>query len=133
MGATVADERLDAEWLRGWCEQAGAALAKLVESFQVRFGFEPGSNAIVHASEACHRATDMLVELTPIPSDLTTMYWVIDEVSLPDVANCYFVHPASLVADHFREYGAIQIDGGGHLFALASSGQMSKGAPVQSR
>ncbi|MCX4404449.1 MULTISPECIES: hypothetical protein [unclassified Streptomyces] len=41
------------------------------------------------------------MELTPIPSDLTTMYWVIDEVSLPDVENGYFVHPALLVADHF--------------------------------
>jgi hypothetical protein len=131
----VTDDRLDAEWLRGWCEQADAALAKLMASFQARFGFEPGSNEVVLASEESHQATDALVELTPIPSDLTTMYWVIDEISLPDVENGYFVHPASLVADHFREYGAVQIDGeepalvfasdgGGHLFALAGSGRI---------
>ncbi|MFD8424482.1 hypothetical protein [Streptomyces sp. NPDC059466] len=131
----MADERLDAEWLRGWCEQADAALAKLMASFHARFGFEPGSNVVVLASEESRQATDALVELTPIPSDLTTMYWVIDEVSLPDVENGYFVHPASLVADHFREYGAVQIegeepalvfasDGGGHLFALAGSGRI---------
>lgn len=136
---TVADERLDAEWLRGWCEQADAVLAKLMESFQARFGFEPGSNVVVHASEASHQATDALVELTPIPSDLTTMYWVIDEVSLPDVENGYFIHPASLVADQFREYGAVQIDGeepalifasdgAGHLFALAGSGRVWRSA-----
>lgn len=100
-GLTVTDDRLDAEWLRGWCEHVDTAL----------------------------------VELTPIPSDLTTMYWVIDEVSLPDVENSYFVHPATLVADHFREYGAVQIDGeepalvfasdgGGHVFALAGSGRI---------
>ncbi|MGW3248275.1 hypothetical protein [Streptomyces sp. NPDC001070] len=46
-----------------------------------------------------------------------------------------FVHPASLVADHFRNLGAVQIDreepgvvfasdGGGHLFALAGSGRV---------
>ncbi len=127
--------RLDAEWLRGWCEQADAELATLMQSFQPRHGFEPGSNLVALATEKSHRATDALVELTPIPSDLTTMYWVIDEVSLPDVENGYFVHPASLVADHFREYGAVQIDGeepalvfasdgGGHLFALAGSGQV---------
>ena len=134
-GLTVTDDRLDAEWLRGWCEQADSALAKLMASFQARFGFEPGSNKVVLASEESHQATDALVELTPIPSDLTTMYWVIDEISLPDVENGYFVHPASLVADHFREYGAVQIDGeepalvfasdgGGHLFALAGSGRI---------
>ncbi|GAA2774079.1 hypothetical protein [Kitasatospora cinereorecta] len=131
----MVDERLDAEWLHDWCEQAAAALAKLMQSFQGRHGFEPGTNAVVLASEASHQATEALVELTPIPSDLTTMYWVIDEVSLPDVENGYFVHPASLVAEHFHEYGAIQIDGeepemvfasdgGGHLFALAGSGRV---------
>ncbi|MFS0695451.1 hypothetical protein [Streptomyces nitrosporeus] len=106
----MTDERLDAEWLRGWCEQAEAALAKLMESFQARHGFEPGSNVIVHASEASHQATDALAELTPIPSDLTRMYWVIAGVSLPDVEHGCFVHPASLVAECSREYGAVQID-----------------------
>lgn len=131
----MADERLDAGWLRGWCGQTNAALAKLMQSFQARYSFEPGSNAVVLATEESHQATDALVELTPIPSDLTTMYWVIGEVSLPDVENGYFVDPASLVADHFREYGAVRIDGeepalvfasdgGGHLFALAGSGRV---------
>jgi hypothetical protein len=135
MGATVVDERLDAEWLRGWCEQADAALAELMRSFRTRRGFEPGSNVVVPATEESHEATDALVELTPIASDLTTMYWVMDEVSLPDVGNGSFVHPASTVADHFREYGAVQIggeesalvfagDGGGHLLALAGSGRV---------
>ncbi|SEL33102.1 hypothetical protein SAMN05414137_107307 [Streptacidiphilus jiangxiensis] len=65
------------------------------------------------------------------------MYWVISEVSFPDLENGCFVHPASLVADHFREYGAVQIDGeepavvfasdgGGHLFALGDSGRVWK-------
>ena len=131
----MADERLDAEWVRVWCEQAGAALTKLMQSFQARHGFPPGRNAVVLATEESHKATDMLVELTPIPSDLTTMYWVIDGVSLPDVDNGCFIHPPSTVASHFREYGAIQIDGeepalvfasdgGGHLFALAGSGRV---------
>ncbi|MEU4080628.1 hypothetical protein [Streptomyces venezuelae] len=135
----MTDDRLDAEWLRGWCEQVDTALAKLMASFQAQSGFEPGGNAVVLASEESHRATDALVELTPIPSDLTTMYWVIDEISLPDVENGSFVHPASLVADHFREYGAVQIDGeepalvfasdgGGHLFALAGSGRIWRSA-----
>ncbi|MGW7410199.1 hypothetical protein ACWGI9_42115 [Streptomyces sp. NPDC054833] len=131
----MADQRLDAEWVRVWCEQAGAALIKLMQSFQVRHGFPPGRNVVALATEESHQATDALVELTPIPSDLTTMYWVIDEVSLPDVEIGYFIHPSSTVASHFREYGSIQIDGeepalvfasdgGGHLFALAGSGRV---------
>ncbi|CAL9614527.1 hypothetical protein SUDANB37_05736 [Streptomyces sp. enrichment culture] len=75
------------------------------------------------------------MDLTPIPSDLTTLYWVVCEISLPDVGHGYFVHPASTVAEHFREYGPVQIDdepfaivfasdGGGHLFAVAGSGRV---------
>ncbi|MFB7368953.1 hypothetical protein ACFC0D_03815 [Streptomyces sp. NPDC056222] len=131
----MADERLDAEWVRGWCERADAALTELVQSFQARRGFPPGGNVVARATDESHRATDALVELTPIPSDLTTMYWVLCEVCLPDVDGGYFVHPASEVAHHFREYGAIRIDGeepalvfaregGGHLFALAGSGRV---------
>ncbi len=111
------------------------AVAELLESFEARHGFPPGGNVITRATDESHKATDALVELTPIPSDLTTMYWVIGEVSLPDVDSGYFVHAASTVARHFREYGAIHIDGeepaivfasdgGGHLFALAGSGRV---------
>lgn len=131
----MSDERLGAEWVRSWCEQADAALAELLQSFQVRHGFEPGRNVVALSTEESHKTTDALVELTPVPSDLTTMYWVIDEVSLPDVDSGYFIHPASTVAGHFREYGDIQIDGeepaivfasdgGGHLFALSGSGRV---------
>jgi hypothetical protein len=131
----VADDRLEAECVRGWREQGDAALTELVESFQVRHGFPPGRNVVAMATRESHKATGALVELTPIPSDLTTMYWVIDEVSLSDVDSGYFVHPASTVESHFREYGVIQIDGeepalvfasdgGGHLFALAGSGRV---------
>ncbi|MFF4041338.1 hypothetical protein [Streptomyces sp. NPDC001816] len=135
----MADERLEAEWVRGWCEQADAAVTELMRSFEARHGFPPGRNVVGLATPASHKATGALVELTPIPSDLTTMYWVIDEVSLPDVDSGCFVHPASTVARHFREYGAIEIegeepalvfasDGGGHLFALAGSGRVWRSA-----
>ncbi|WP_240999689.1 hypothetical protein [Streptomyces sp. Tu 4128] len=131
----MADERLRAEWIRCWYEQTDAALTEMVQSFQSRHGFPPDRNEIARATDESHRATDVLVELTPIPSDLTTMYWEIAEISLPDVDSGYFVHPASMVASHFREYGAVHIDGdepavvfasdgGGHLFAVAGSGRV---------
>ncbi|MFG2819233.1 hypothetical protein ACGFX4_07365 [Kitasatospora sp. NPDC048365] len=129
------DERLDGDWLRGWCERTAAAVAGLTESFEVRHGFPPGDNVIAPATDESHRATGALVALTPIPADLATVYRVIDEVSLPDVANGCFVHPASLVAEHVRAYGPVAIpdegpatvfasDGGGRLFAVTGSGRV---------
>ncbi|MFJ7587569.1 hypothetical protein ACIQZO_09265 [Streptomyces sp. NPDC097617] len=128
-------ERLDPQWLRRWCEQTSAELGALTSSFRTTHGFPPGDNAVVLATDESHRGTDALVDLTPIPSDLTTLYWVVGDVSLPDVEHGYFVHRASTVAEHSREYGSVQVDdeppalvfasdGGGHLFAVAGSGQV---------
>ncbi|MFD0427072.1 hypothetical protein ACFQ60_00075 [Streptomyces zhihengii] len=89
------------------------------------------------ATDDSRQATDALVDLTPIPSDLTTLYWVISEASLPDVDNEYFIHSPATVAEHFREYGPAPIDGesialvfasdgGGHLFAIGDSGRVWK-------
>ncbi|MFF2631173.1 hypothetical protein ACFVUN_36085 [Kitasatospora griseola] len=91
------------------------------------------------ATDDSHRATSALVDLTPIPSDLTTLYWVISEASLPDVDSGYFIHSPATVAEHFREYGPAPIDGewialvfasdgGGRLFAIGDSGQIWKSA-----
>ncbi|MFF2779516.1 hypothetical protein ACFVU3_32040 [Streptomyces sp. NPDC058052] len=128
-------ERLDAEWLRSWWERTDAALAELTRTFLPAHGFPPGRNAVTLATDDSHGATGALVDLTPIPSDLTTLYWVIGEASLPDVGSGYFIHPPSLVAEHFQTYGPAPIagetdapvfasDGGGHLFALGDSGRV---------
>lgn len=130
-------ERLDAEWVRSWWEQADAAVTKLMQSFLPTHGFPPGHNAVMLATDESHAATSALVDLTPIPSDLTTLYWVISEVSLPDVGSGYFIHSPVTVAEHFREYGPAPIDGewiapvfasdgGGHLFAIGGGGQVWK-------
>ena len=131
----MSGERLDAKWVRGWCEQTSSALGVLMPSFLETHGFAPGENAITLATDESHDATDALVELTLIPSDLTTLYWVICEASLPDVGNGYFIHSASTVAEHLRENGSVQIedewpapvfasDGGGHLFVVTGSGRV---------
>ncbi|OSC75765.1 hypothetical protein B5180_05745 [Streptomyces sp. BF-3] len=131
----VAVERLDSEWVDGWCRRASSILEPLMSSFQETHGFPPGENAVALATEESHKATDALVDLTPISSDLTTLYWVISEVSLPDIDHGYFIHSPATVAEHFREYGAVDVDdespgivfasdGGGLLFAVATSGRV---------
>ncbi|MET9609351.1 hypothetical protein ABZZ17_30530 [Streptomyces sp. NPDC006512] len=133
----MAGERLDAEWVRSWWEQADAALTELMRSFLPAHGFPPGQNSVTLATDDSHRATDALVDLTPIPSDLTTLYWVISEASLPDVDSGYFVHSPAKTAEDFRAYGPAPIagewialvfagDGGGHLFAIGDSGRVWK-------
>jgi len=130
-------ERLDAEWVRSWWERADGALTKLTQSFPPTRGFPPGHNALTLATADSHQATSALVDLTPIPSDLTTLYEVISEASLPDVDSGYFIHSPATVAGHFREYGPAPIDGewiapvfasdsGGRLFAIGGGGQVWK-------
>ncbi|MFB7381193.1 hypothetical protein ACFC6U_10330 [Kitasatospora purpeofusca] len=80
------------------------------------------------------------MESTLVSSDLTTLYRVIAEISLPDVHVGYFLHSAEKVAEDFEEYGEIPIegeaepalvfgsDGGGHLFALSPSGRVWRSA-----
>ncbi|MFG3047360.1 hypothetical protein ACGFZR_20815 [Streptomyces sp. NPDC048241] len=108
----VTEGRLDAAWLRAWCERGGGT--------------------VVPATDASHRAADALVDLTPIPSDLATLYWVLAEVRLPDGRS---VHSPATVAALFREHGEIEIPGeepalvfaataDGHACALSSSGRV---------
>ena len=132
-------ERLDAQWVRDWWKLTDTALARLMQTFLSTHGFPPGDNAVMLATDASHSATSALVDLTPIPSDLTTLYWVISEALLPDVDNGYFIHPPDMVARHFAEHGPVPIegefialvfasDGGGCLFAIGDGGQVWKSA-----
>ncbi|MBC9718565.1 hypothetical protein H9Y04_39170 [Streptomyces sp. TRM66268-LWL] len=135
----ISGERLDSAWVRSWCERTSAALEALQTSFAERHGFPPGENAVLLATDGSSKATGALVDLTPIPSDLTTLYWVLSEVSMPDVGCGYFIHSPATVDAHFREHGSVRLDdempalvfagdGGGHLFAVAGSGRVWKSA-----
>ena len=118
----MSGERLDAEWVRSWCEQVDEALTKLMKSFPLTHGYPPGQNAVVLATDDSHQATSALVDLTPIPSDLTTLYWVISEASLPDIGSGYFIHSPATAAGRFREHGPAPIDGEWIAPVFASDG-----------
>ncbi|MFI8767833.1 hypothetical protein ACN9M0_14975 [Streptomyces sp. R-07] len=132
-------EWLDWEWVRTWCDQTEPELGRLMQSFEARHGFPPGENVITLTTDESNEATSALVDLTfPFaPSDLITLYSVIRDISLPDVDHGHFIHSPATAADHFREYGSIQVagdgpalvfasDGGGHLFAVAGTGRVWK-------
>lgn len=130
-------EWLDREWVRTWCDQTEPELGRLMQSFEARHGFPPGENVITLTTDESNEATSALVDLTFPPSDLTTLYSVIRDISLPDVDHGYFIHSPAMTADHFREHGFVQVagdgpalvfasDGGGHLFAVAGTGRVWK-------
>lgn len=68
-------------------------------------GYSPGENAVILATDESRGATDALVDLTPIPCDLTALHWAVWEVSLPDVEHGYFVDhtPESRHASLFNQ------------------------------
>ncbi|MGW7345764.1 hypothetical protein [Streptomyces sp. NPDC054854] len=48
-------------------------MTKLMQAFLPTHGFPPGHSAVTLATDDNDRATDALVDLTPIPSDLTSV------------------------------------------------------------
>lgn len=61
------------------------------------------------AADDSRRATDALVDLTSLPSGLTTLHWVISEALLPGVGSGCFIRSPATAAEHFREYGPFRL------------------------
>lgn len=88
---------MDREWLAEWRVSVTVKVEQLLETFQPRFGFEPGMNQL--GPPAAEQALASLQAIVPRPAaDLIDFYRWIGQVSLPDVGNGYFIHPADLVA-----------------------------------
>lgn len=84
---------------RGWLAErvsVTAEVAGLLETFESRFGFEPGLNQL--GPPAAEQALASLRAIVPRrAADLIDFYHWIGQVSLPDVGNGYFIHRADLV------------------------------------
>jgi hypothetical protein len=124
---------MDREWLAAWRASVTAEVGQLLETFQSRFGFEPGINQL--GPPAAEQALASLQAIMPPPAaDLIDFYRWIGQVSLPDVGNGYFIHPADLVArqaadgeprrigpPHELDVLAFGSDGGGALYAVPAA------------
>ncbi len=124
---------MDRGWLAEWRVSVTAEVAGLLETFQSRFGFEPGMNQL--GPPAAEQALASLQAIVPRPAaDLIDFYRWIGQVSLPDVGNGYFIHPADLVtrqaADgeprrigppHELDVLVFGSDGGGTLYAVPAA------------
>jgi len=106
---------------------------QVLETFQSRFGFEPGMNQL--GPPAAEQALASLQAIVPRPAaDLIDFYRCIGQVSLPDIGNGYFIHPADLVArpaadgqprrigpPHELDVLVFGSDGGGALYAVPAA------------
>jgi hypothetical protein len=124
---------MDRAWLAAWRASMAAEAGQLLETFQSRFGFEPGRNRL--GPPAAGQALASLQAIVPRPAaDLIDFYRWIGQVSLPDVGNGYFIHPAGRVArqaagaeprrigpPHELDVLVFGSDGGGALYALPAA------------
>ncbi|MFK0249919.1 hypothetical protein ACIQUM_34910 [Amycolatopsis azurea] len=108
--------------------------AEFERSFEARFGYPPGENRVFAGDRDDSGVLEELAKLGA-PAGLLDFYAQVREVSLPDVGNGIFLHPAGHViagllgAMPTRLTGAVEdeiivfgSDGGGSLFALSKAG-----------
>ena len=124
---------MDREWLAEWRASVAVKAGQVLETFQSRFGFEPGRNQL--GPPAAEQALASLQAIVPRPAaDLIDFYRCIGQVSLPDIGNGYFIHPADLVArqaadaqprrigpPHELDVLVFGSDGGGALYAVPAA------------
>jgi hypothetical protein len=124
---------MDPEWLAEWRASVTVKVNQLLETFQSRFGFEPGINQL--GPPPAEQALASLQAIVPRPAaDLSDFYRCIGQVSLPDIGNGYFIHPADLVArqaahgeprrigpPHELDVLVFGSDGGGALYAVPAA------------
>ncbi len=122
------------EGLADWVVEVSALSQDFVRGFEGRFGYPPDENFV---KPAVTRDGELRADLrnAGIPQELLGFYAVVEEISLPDLNNGYFVHGPELVLAAVggelptRVRGAVVddvvvfgSDGGGALFALSGSG-----------
>jgi hypothetical protein len=112
------------EDLLGWTRRLQIEVDRLLDGFELQFGYAPGLNDV--------RASQRQIGASDLPPDVRKFFESIDEVSLPDAWNGYFLGPAAEVVRRFErsDPGLLTVesdlhriltigsDGGGAYFAL---------------
>ncbi|MEW2707156.1 hypothetical protein AB0948_19325 [Streptomyces koyangensis] len=131
-----------AEWLARWRDGLTSALTSLLPAFAQTYGYEPDTNEVRAANDEDLRALRTLRGRAAGPAlceALLTFYESISVVTLPDVGNGHFIHPAHDVLHDLAESGAVFLsearnphgtvfasNGGGLLYAIDSHGAVHR-------
>ncbi|MGW5188429.1 hypothetical protein ACWEOO_04180 [Kribbella sp. NPDC004138] len=119
--------------LAAWSDRVSRSSEQLLERFDKRYGYPPGVNVVVPGTgQGGSQLSQELGPGTQVPPSIVEFFNVIDEVSLPDVWNGYFLGPATWVAakhadryPRWLELGGQRVeilvigsDGGGALYVV---------------
>lgn len=117
--------------LAAWREEVSAALSALTRGFEEKHGYGPGENAIHLPGPEDRAAAARLAGESPAFAELALYYGEVGTVTMSDVGNAYFLHPAAEAVEEriaLPEAGGtvravlIGSDGGGILYAVAADG-----------
>jgi hypothetical protein len=119
--------------LDAWSDRVRRSSEQLLERFEERYGYPPGVNVVVTGTgQGGSRLSLGLGPDAQVPLSVVEFFDGIEEVSLPDVWNGYFIGPATrVVAAHVDKYPrwlelggrwveilVIGSDGGGALYVV---------------
>jgi hypothetical protein len=118
--------------LAAWSDRVRRSSEQLLERFEERYGYPPDVNVVVTGTG--QGGSKLSLELGPdtqVPPSIVEFFNVVEEVSLPDVRNGYFLGPATSVAakhadtPRWLELGGRRVeilvigsDGGGALYVV---------------
>ncbi|MEU8662153.1 hypothetical protein, partial [Actinoplanes philippinensis] len=116
----------DEQWLDGWAQRLRAAVERALRDVVSAYPYEAGEHEI--GPPATARELDELRRRMPwVPDGLIALRRVVGEVSLPDIANGYFLYephaehgrPDRLAEPHAVDVVVFGGDGGGASYAVA--------------
>jgi hypothetical protein len=121
-------DSLDQDWLASWSNEINQALKPFLATFEATYGYPPGDN-LIRTAEASHHPN--------LAHPLDDLYEAIHELSLPDIGNGYFIHPADHVFGDLEDQGPVGLadsgsgtvfasDGGGILYAITGNGTIHR-------
>lgn len=118
-----------------WIHRVRSSVQVALQDFEQRFGYPPDHNVLMDAATRGGSAmAEALRSRVSVPSAVVEFFDLVEELSLPDVWNGYFLGPASRVTATYvdesprwlaasdgsvREVLVIGSDGGGALYWLS--------------
>ncbi|GAV43952.1 hypothetical protein F3K43_26470 [Streptomyces sp. LBUM 1476] len=111
-------------WLASWRDDITHTVDTLLPAFEETYGYPPGRNEIRPATGEDLRAAREYAQEPLVFGELRMFYESFAEVSLPDIGNGFFIHPAHAVLAQLATEGPVFASGADdpHGMVIASNG-----------
>ena len=116
-------DSLDPRWVRTWATDITAHLQAVLAAFDTYYPFPPGENEVILTTDPTPSSLDAIRAHPQTPSDLTTFYEVVHEVTMSDIGNGIFIHaPDDVIAQLADGPALLDDDNTGTVFASNGGG-----------